>query len=490
MDLQVRQLQRGRGAQQSDRLLHRLRHHHRRGHPRGPAPRRHHFPCLLGAAHAKGHEPGARHGRVRDHGRRHQHLQRQDGHPHREHDDRRPGLLRRQVLAADPRQVRLQRPVLRLPGPRHRHQLPRGAGQGASQRPHRGHRQQDGGRHAHVPAHARGGLPQGARRGRRGQDVPLLVGQEEDERAGARRGGRGPALHQGRVGDHHGAVRSVHGAGRVRAGPRRGHAARRAGPHQCHGGRGPAHHRRRLQRCARRGGGATAGGRPVQGYGRRLAGHRRHPRPPPQGGTRGGAQVPEGGHHGAHDHRGQPADGQEHRQGDRHPDHGVRHRGARVPPAEPRGAEGDAQDHAGDGAVQPPGQADHGAAPQGDGRGGGGDGRRHQRRPRAQGGRRGPVHGHHGHPRGAGGLGHRHHGRQLLLHRQVGAVGPVRLRQHPPLPAVPAHRQRVRLGPLPHGRHHGLRHPAAPHPPALGQPHHGHPRRARPRHGAAYPGHA
>ena len=81
----------------ADQLRHHLDHHRGCGHPGGPAALREHLARLLGGADAAGPEPGAGARRLRDHGRRHEHLQRQDGHADGEPHDRGPGLLCRPV---------------------------------------------------------------------------------------------------------------------------------------------------------------------------------------------------------------------------------------------------------------------------------------------------------------------------------------------------------------------------------------------------------
>ena len=57
----------------------------------GPPAGGDHLARLLGQAHAGRQQPGPGHGRLRDHGRRDLHLQRQDGDPHGEPHDGRAG---------------------------------------------------------------------------------------------------------------------------------------------------------------------------------------------------------------------------------------------------------------------------------------------------------------------------------------------------------------------------------------------------------------
>ena len=94
----------------------------------------------------------------------------------------------------------------------------------------------------------------------------------------------------------------------------------------------------------------------------------------------------------------------------------------------------------GDGALGAHRQAPAGDGPDGATPGGGRDGRRHERRPRAGEEQRGLRDGHHGHVGGEGRVGHRADGRQLRVDREGRDVGPQRLRLHPQVLAVPADR--------------------------------------------------
>ncbi len=183
----------------------------------------------------------------------------------------------------------------------------------------------------------------------------------------------------------------------------------------------------------------------VAPQGPRLCRRHWHPGPCATGRARGRQEGA------ARRRRGPHGDGRQHHHGPRHC-HRVRHLhrrrrrhgGPQVPQALGDGDERGAAQAAGAGALVAGRQAHPRDQAQGAGRDGRGDGRRHQRRAGAQGGRRGLFHGHLGHRGRQGGVCDCAHGRQLCVHHHGAEMGPCRQRRGAKVSAVSNHRQHHR----------------------------------------------